>query len=420
MTPQPLVGSSWKPILSNAGCAGSRISLGSPLKVVNGPTIHRATACGMADGDVGTHPYRGQRLQTIVGLGDPVMDILIHTDVQKIRDLGLESGGCLPLNTGETSGLVAALERAADQARHVPGGSAANVLKGLANLAVASGRSVRFIGMVGSDEMGRDYAMQLQEQRVEPRLLESTSGQSTATCLCLVTPGGERTMRTCLAAAADLSTPDLLPEGWSLGATLVHVEGYILYKPKLAVAALRCARDAGALVSMDLASFELVCNCWSLLAELLQEGLLDIVVCNEEEALMVAKMAGLAATGSADGIIEETQRYLLQHCKVSVVSRGALGAVARSADGEVGCSPACIVPLEDTIGAGDNFTAGFLHAYLEGAPLSVCTASGCCVGTAAVQSVGAQLSPDTWARVRAQMEELLGHDTQPPTHMTAA
>jgi sugar/nucleoside kinase (ribokinase family) len=55
-------------------------------------------------------------------------------------------------------------------------------------------------------------------------------------------------MRTCLAAAGDLSSPDLLPEGWSAGATLVHLEGYILYKPELASAALRSAREAGSLV----------------------------------------------------------------------------------------------------------------------------------------------------------------------------
>lgn len=40
------------------------------------------------------------------------------------------------------------------------------------------------------------------------------------------------------------------------------------------------------------------------------------------------------------------------------MSRGAEGAVAMSAEGGLGSSPACVVQLEDTIGAGDNFTAG--------------------------------------------------------------
>lgn len=65
-----------------------------------------------------------------------------------------------------------------------------------------------------------------------------------------MTAGGERTMRTCLGAAADMCTPDLLPEGWSRGAGLVHVEGYILYKPQLATAALQAARASGSLVRL--------------------------------------------------------------------------------------------------------------------------------------------------------------------------
>jgi hypothetical protein len=63
-----------------------------------------------------------------------------------------------------------------------------------------------------------------------------------------VTPVGERTMRTCLAAAAELSSPDLLPDRWADGATLVHFEGYVMYKPAFAAAAMRAARSAGALV----------------------------------------------------------------------------------------------------------------------------------------------------------------------------
>jgi sugar/nucleoside kinase (ribokinase family) len=57
-------------------------------------------------------------------------------------------------------------------------------------------------------------------------------------------------MRTCLGAAAELRCVEQLPAGWPDGAALVHVEGYILYKPALARDALRAARRAGALVSL--------------------------------------------------------------------------------------------------------------------------------------------------------------------------
>lgn len=43
-------------------------------------------------------------------------------------------------------------------------------------------------------------------------------------------------------------------------------------------------------VSLDAASFEVVTNCWASLLPLLQQGLIDVLLCNEEEALAVAKV----------------------------------------------------------------------------------------------------------------------------------
>lgn len=118
MVPQQMVGSSVKANRCKPpGCCGGRGNLGSPAKVVNGVPLLKSTVFAMDDGDASANRCRNHRRRTIIGLGDPVMDILIHTDVQSIRNLGLESGGCLPVSSGETSGLVAALQCAADQAR---------------------------------------------------------------------------------------------------------------------------------------------------------------------------------------------------------------------------------------------------------------------------------------------------------------
>lgn len=42
-------------------------------------------------------------------------------------------------------------------------------------------------------------------------------------------------------------------------------------------------------VSLDTASFEVVRNCWHSLVSLLEEGLVDLLLCNEDEALAVAE-----------------------------------------------------------------------------------------------------------------------------------
>ena len=44
-------------------------------------------------------------------------------------------------------------------------------------------------------------------------------------------------------------------------------------------------------VCLDTASFEVVTNCWQTLLGLLKEGLVDLLLCNEDEALAVAEVA---------------------------------------------------------------------------------------------------------------------------------
>ena len=85
--------------------------------------------------------------------------------------------------------------------------------------------------------------------QVQPELACSTSGAPTASCHCLITPDGERTMRTCLGAATELASVQQLPAGWADGLQLLHCEGYCLWRPQLAVGAMRAAREAGAQVS---------------------------------------------------------------------------------------------------------------------------------------------------------------------------
>ncbi|KAK9831414.1 hypothetical protein WJX81_002890 [Elliptochloris bilobata] len=291
-----------------------------------------------------------------------------------------------------------------------PGGSAANVMRGLSSLADEGRRDLAFFGRVGNDAAGRDYARQLAAPNLRACLSVSNTGAATAACLCLVSPSGERTMRTSLGAAAELRSEAQLPRGWAEGAALVHCEGYVLYRPELARGVLRAARQAGALVSLDLASFEVVHGCADALLGLLHERALDIVFCNEQEAEALAKVAGVAVDGGRDGAVEAAQSFLLQSCRVAVVSRGAAGSVARCSSGARGASGAERVEVADTVGAGDGHTSGFLHAYLAGASLDACTACGCAVGAAAVQATGAGLGAGAWERVRQQVCGILAAD----------
>lgn len=110
------------------------------------------------------------------------------------------------------------------------------------------------------------------------------------------------------------------------------------------------ARAAGAQVSLDLASFELVRNTLPSLQGLLQAGLVDLIFANEEEAAMLCEQLHLLPPDrdhAADAKVAAAQAWLLKHprVRVAVTSLGARGCVARGRDGSTGAAPACRVQV---------------------------------------------------------------------------
>ena len=406
----------------------------------------------------------------LVGLGDPVSDILVRLDdpslAARVFDAcGIsEPGGCVPVDSDEDiKSLLAAcgeqwitgagaLETPSRsfsedvpaqgvEPTYCPGGSAANVAKGVANL----GGDAAFVGMIGRDDIGARYRELLRSQKVTPVLLEvdvdiNDPGATprSAQCLSLVEKGGQRTMRTYLGASLKMgashfdenverlafgddgpdesnaksqSDYDAVPGHTHDRASLLHVEGYTLYRPDLARAAMTAAKRRGALVSLDLASFEVVRNCRSQLVELLNEGLVDLLFCNEDEA---AELIG--ETRAPDAFAREdagrAMEWMLRYVRVATVSLGARGCVSVDVHGGRGVSPGVRCAVVDTTGAGDSFTAAFLWAYLRGGSLQACCACGCAVGTAVVQVLGAELATSRWGELRGDLETVLRRDRE--------
>ena len=147
---------------------------------------------------------------------------------------------------------------------------------------------------------------------------------------------------------------------------------------------MKAAKAAGAAVSMDLASFELVRNCKASLVDLVESKCLDIVFANESEVGELARVLNLlpaekgtspifppsnpwitvindywfygpllithpwvaihAATvflaATHEDLVNAAQSYLLKHTSLSVVSRGPKGCTVRSTSGQTAAAPA--------------------------------------------------------------------------------
>lgn len=308
----------------------------------------------------------------VIGVGSPILDVLATVPEAFLEQVPGEKGGMELVDEDQMADL---LKRLPETPVEVAGGSAANTVLTLARL----GLPVSFLGQLGDDQRGRDYAANAARHGVDTARLKYGTGAS-AVCLSLVTPDGERTMRTCLGAAARLA-PGSIHRADFEGCRHAHIEGYLLFNRELMDRVLHCAQEAGCTVSLDLASFEVVRAAGAQLPALL-EAFVTLVFANEEEA---------EAYAGGDTAPEAVAGLLAQRCAVAAVKLGARGAVLASAAGAVEVAPVAVERIVDTTGAGDAWAAGFLAGWLQGRDLAASGALGSQLGAAAVQVVGAFL-----------------------------
>lgn len=112
----------------------------------------------------------------------------------------------------------------------------------------------------------------------------------------------------------------------------------------------------------------------------------DVLKLSEDEAAYLAGEFELPKSSLADFARTILERCLLSHCVITLGERGALAA---SAKGECVYVPGIQVKVVDTVGAGDAFSAAFVHALLRGRSLGECCARGVALGAMVAAQAGA-------------------------------
>jgi sugar/nucleoside kinase (ribokinase family) len=326
-------------------------------------------------------PFRKiqENRKLIVGVGSALIDILAYEDEDFLKKTGAAKGG---MTYVEKEYIEQTLAMSSKQPITVPGGSACNTVVGVGRL----GGSARFVGKCGKGELATFFENDLKRQNVEPVLLRSNS--PTGRVLSIITPDAQRSMFTCLGASAEMLPQDI-SENCFESAAIVHIEGYLLFNSELILKVLKTAKASGALISLDLPSYNVVKESHELLRHIV-ETFVDILMANEDEAQ--------AYTGQADEI--RAVNALAEKVDIAILKIGERGSLAAYHHEILPIHPQGNGHAIDTTGAGDLWAAGFLFGLVNGYPLEKCGALGSACGYEVCQVIGANIPEAGWERIR--------------------
>lgn len=328
----------------------------------------------------------------IIGFGSPIMDLVASVPESFLANVRGEKGGMVMVDSAEMGEIVAKLPVPPTL---TPGGSAANTIFNLNRLGVGTA----LVGKTGQDELGATYRQRFSSAGVDMSRCKQ-GDLPNGRCLILTTPDAERTMRTNLGAAMTLS-PQEISEADFAGARHVYLEGYVIFNRDLAQATVDAARKAGAQVSLSMASFEVVRAGRDWLLQQIDQGL-AAVFANEDEAK--ALYPDLPANGPED--FAAHARRLAAGGGVAALTLGKAGAWVAQGSQLHRIAPVVVDDAIDSNGAGDAWAAGFLSAWLKGAPIDVAGQVGSWLGAQTVRFRGPLIPDSAWGPVAARAQAL--------------
>lgn len=316
----------------------------------------------------------------VLGIGSLCIDLLLQVDDQFLDQIDGEKGGSQFIEWDTFNQI---LSLSPNLPKTAAGGSSANVIKGLAHL----DQRCAFLGQIGTDPLSRQFAEEIKQRGITGLFFPSS--QPSPRVLCLITPDGQRTMRFTNGYCSEMADIPLHFEFFK-GVKLVHLDGYTLRSGNLAERVMKLASQAGATISFDLSSFEIIEEYHARIFSLISRYPC-IIFTNEDE------IRALTGFSSFEGC-----RKLQERCSIAVVMMGKEGCLVGH-ESEIIHSPASPVNPIDTTGAGDLFSCGFLFGYLKGYPIEKCAQIGNLLGAEVVQVEGAELSSGKWQEIKKKL-----------------
>lgn len=328
-------------------------------------------------------------MKRITALTHPLIDVLHSCDHNFLRERGLTAGTYGLLSKSEQDALIQAC------GTKLPplalGGSASNSLICARQLGIPS----TLLGLAADDTYGQHLYRQMRHLDIQTPL-SLVRDARTGTCLSLITPDGERTMRTCLGVATAFG-PDHLLETAIGASEWLLLEGYFLtaseHNATALTKAISIAKSYGTKVAFSVGA-EFVIH--SKRDEIRQNilPLIDLLFANASEAM------SLTETHTPEMAIENLSR-IIPSTLVTHGKEGAHGIMHNQRWHTPACTPHA--PVVDTTGAGDIFAGAFLAGLMNSLSPELATKGAARLASMVITTHGAQLDSDAKAAWDAEV-----------------
>lgn len=314
------------------------------------------------------------------------MDVIVPVEHAFISDRNLKPGSYALVDATEQDALLKATT--ADRVIS-SGGSASNSIA-CANLI---GVPCTYSGLVGDDEYGRMYHADFEAVRVSSPNARVKNAR-TGICLSLITPDGERTMRTNLGVATDLDRTHIDTNGIEASQWLL-LEGHLLTAGEKNISALRkgieVANAHNTKVALNINSeFAATTQREQVLTHFLP--MIDLIIANEPEAVALSLKSAPKAAFSD----------LAVRCRSVIVTCGKEGALIQH-EGKQLHVPAYTqnITVVDSTGAGDTFAGILLGGLALGCSIEKAAQGAARLAATVVSQSGARLpasAAQVWRR----------------------
>lgn len=313
----------------------------------------------------------------VVGVCNGLVDIFSDISEEQFAPLGYEKGTMRLVDAAEQRELLSKVGSAQPVMRS--GGSVANSMITVAQL---GGKSV-VCCRLAEDDYGRFFRDECLSLGIQVPVSLATNG-ATGTCVSLVTPDAERTMRTALGVCTELAPEHLNPQVIA-DSKWLFVEGYVFSNSDQGRAAIReairLARESDTKVAITCSDAWIVGGFGEHLNAALEHT--HLIFANEEESAALAGTHDVVSAG----------RKLKERFPHVVLTAGPRGAFIWWEGAELHV-PAFPCEPRDLTGAGDTFAGAFLHGINHGLSPQDSAHRACFLAKHVISQVGARLTGD--------------------------